>query len=292
MRTDYLPVLLLLPALVGASSAGFGQNSPPSAAALPEPPRTGPSPSNRDPLLDLPPLEHNRVTLMGGTVLAMDEVMNRMTFRPFGTKQQLEVHFDTRTHFYLDGKPIRERNIGQGQRVYLDTMLNQNKVFAKTIWLRTTAENGIARGQIIRFDPKKRSLTVRDELSSQAASFRLTKQTQIHKDGRPGAESDLVPDALVDLNFGAQTDLRAITILASPGSAFIFSGRVTYLDLSRKLIALDNRSDRQKYDVSVEAIPLSILRGIREGQQVTVSAVFDRDRYRARQITPSPRPKP
>jgi hypothetical protein len=239
-------------------------------------------------LLDPPPLEHSRVTLMGGTVLNMDEVMNRMSFRPFGTTERLEVHFDTRTHFYLDGKPIREQNIKQGQRVYLDTMLNQNQVFAKTIWLRTTAENGVGRGQIIRFDLKNRSLTVRDELSSQTVKFRVTKETQIHKGGGPGSTNDLVPDALVDMNFAGQGDLRSITILASPGSAFTFFGRVTYLDLSQKLISVDNRSDGRKYDLSVDAIPPSILRQIHEGQDVNVLAVFRGDRYQARQIDLNP----
>jgi hypothetical protein len=289
MPTDYLPLLLLV--LITPASAGFGQNSPPPATPS-QPPTESPSRADRDPLLDLPPLEHNRVTLMGGTVLNMDEVMNRMTFRPFGATQQLEVHFDTRTHFYLDGKPIGERSIRQGQRVYLDTMLNQNRVFAKTIWLRSVAANGIGRGQIIRFDQQKRSLAVRDELSNQTSKFQVTKETQIHKAGGVGAESDLVPDALVDINFGAQGDLLSVTILASPGSAFTFSGRVTYLDLSQKLISIDNRSDRRKYDVSVDAIPLSILRQIHEGQEVTLSAVFDRDRYRARRIDVNPAANP
>ena len=289
MRTESLGFLLC--ALVAPAAVSLGQNSPPSPAP-PQPATASPSREGRDPLLDLPALEHNRVTLMGGTVLSMDEVMNRMTFRPFGTLQHLEVHFDTRTHFYLDGKPISERNITAGQRVYLDTMLNQNQVFAKTIWLRTRSENGVGRGQIIRFDRKKRSLTVRDELSTQAVKFRVTRDTQIHKSGGLGSESDLVPDALLDMAFGAQGDLRSVTILASPGSTFIFLGRVAYLDLSRKLISVDNRSDGQKYDVSVDAIQPGILRQIHEGQNVSVSAVFRGDRYQAREIDLNPARNP
>jgi len=289
MRSHYLPFLLL--ALIAPGSAALGQQAPPSAA-LPQGPAARPSPDGGDPLLDLPPLEHNRVTLMGGVVLAMDEVLNRMTFRPFGTGQQLEVHFDTRTHFYLDGKPILERNIQKGQRVYLDTMLNRNRVFAKTIWLRTTAENGVGRGQIVRFDPEKRSLTVRDELSEQEVKFRLTKQTRIQKNGGPGSEKDLVEDALVDLGFGPQRDLETVAVLASPGSAFVFLGRVAYLDLSQKMISVDNRSDGQKYDISVEAIATSLLRKFREGQDVRVSATFEGDRYRARKIDSVPPQNP
>jgi len=288
MRTAYRPVLLC--ALLAQASAGLAQNSAP-APSVAQPSPAGPS-QPRDPLLDLPPLEHNRVTLMGGIVVNMDEVMNRMTFRPFGATQKLEVHFDTRTHFYLDGKPVAQRNIQQGQRVYLDTMLNQNKVFAKTIWLRTSAENGIARGQVLRFDRAKQSLTVRDELSSQAVKFRLAKETEIRKGGGPGSPRDLVPKALVELDFGAQRDLRAVTVVASPGSAYIFSGRIAYVDLSQKLISVDNRSDGQKYDVSVEAIRASTLRQIHVGDQVTLSAEFAGDRYRARRIDLGPARNP
>src|SRR5690242_7865165 len=59
-----------------------------------------------DPLLDLPPLLPGKVTLIGGTVISLDEVMNRMVLLPFGGKQKMRVRFDTRTHFYRDGKPI------------------------------------------------------------------------------------------------------------------------------------------------------------------------------------------
>jgi len=97
-------------------------------------------------------------------------------------------------------------------------------------------------------------------------------------------QNDLVEGALVDLSFGPQKEIREITLLATPGSAFTFSGRVTYLDLSRKLIAIANRSDGKNYDVYMDAIAPSILRRLREGLEVTVSAVFDGTRYAARQI--------
>jgi hypothetical protein len=72
--------------------------------------------------------------------------------------------------------------------------------------------------------------------------------------------------------------------LASPGSSFTFAGRVTYLDISRKLIAVDNSSDGKNYDISVEAVAESILRQLREGMNVSVSAIFDGNRYAARKV--------
>jgi hypothetical protein len=115
----------------GASTSPSSANDPAANAARQK--------ENYDPLLDLPPLKHEKVTLVGGVVVRLDEVMNHMVFQPFGTKQKMQVHFDTRTHFYLDGKPITEREVKQGQRIYLDTQLNGDRVFAKTIWIRTTA---------------------------------------------------------------------------------------------------------------------------------------------------------
>src|SRR5947207_15444940 len=104
---------LTLVALVGiVSLPSAGQN--PSGAALHQ--QIGPttpgssSPAvrkeNRDPLLDLPELPPGKVTLIGGTVTSLDEIMNRMLVQPFGSKQKMRVAFDSRTCFFQDGKTI------------------------------------------------------------------------------------------------------------------------------------------------------------------------------------------
>jgi hypothetical protein len=279
----YLISCISLLAVMGWAQSQSGPNPqasgtrPASAAAERE---------NYDPLLDLPPLPRNEVTLIGGTVVRLDEIMNRMVVQPFGAKQKMNVAFDTRTHFYQDGKPITEREIKQGQRIYLDTMLNGSKVFAKTIWIQTAVESGVGQGQIIDFDDGKQVLTVRDELSSQPLKMRLSSGVVIRKGEQPASTSDLVQGALVALTFGPQREVQQVTVLATPGTAFTFSGRVTYVDMSRKMIAIDNRSDRQKYDVSVNAIPQSVLRQVREGSEVSLSAVFDGNQYDARSLTP------
>jgi hypothetical protein len=265
----------------GQSQAGLTNGAPAASNTTANSVRHG---EDYDPLLDLPPLKHETVTLIGGVVVRLDEVMNHMVFQPFGTRQKMQVHFDTRTHFYLDGKPITEREVKQGQRIYLDTQLNGDRVFAKTIWIRTSAESGVGRGQIMDFDPGKRVVTVRDELSNQPLKLQLAPNATIRKGNQPGSEGDLVQGALVGIEFGAQRELRGVTILASPGSTFTFAGKVTYVDLSQKMIAIDNRSDGKKYDVSMDAIAPSVLRQIREGGEVSVSTVFDGTRYSARSV--------
>ena len=291
MRKNHALASIVVGGIFFASSV-FGQTQTgfTNGASAPQPSASNPTPNSvrhsedYDPLLDLPPLKHEKVTLIGGIVVRLDEVMNHMIFQPFGTNQKMQVHFDTRTHFYLDGKPITEREVKQGQRIYLDTQLNGDRVFAKTIWIRSSAESGVGRGQIMDFDAGRRVLTVRDELSNQTLKLHLAPNATIRKANQPGSESDLVQGALVDIEFGAQRDLRAITVLASPGSTFAFSGRVTFVDLSQKMIAIDNSSDGKKYDVAMDAIAPNVLRQIREGEQVSVSTVFDGTRYSARSV--------
>jgi hypothetical protein len=254
-------------------------SSQPAATATP-----GARRENRDPLLDLPELPNNKVTLIGGTVKSLDQVMNKMVVVPFGSKQKMEVAFDTRTDFFEDGKPISYRTIREGQRVYLDTMLNGTSVFAKKIWIQSTADSGIGHGQVVAYDPEHHTLTVRDELSSQPVKMQLSRSTVLKKGQEPAAIADLVPGTLVSMSFGPQRELREVNLLARPGTPFVFQGRISYLDMSRKLIAIDNRSDDKKYDISVGAIAPSVLRQLREGAEVSVSAVFDGSGYAARTL--------
>lgn len=294
MRTGLLACLLMVMvyAPVGAQNLGSRDSNPPGQPAAN--PRNAPAPrEDYDPLLDLPPLPHNPVTLIGGTVANLDEVMNRMTVHPFSSNQNMEVRFDTRTKFYRDGKPISYRDIRQGQRVYLDTMLNGSQVFARSIWIQSTVESGVGRGQIVDFDAPRGRLTVRDELSNQPIKLNVTSATVIRKGNQPASTADLTAGSLVSLVFGAQRQLEQVTLLAAPGNTFTFAGRVTYLDLSQKLIAVDNRTDHTRYDISMNAIPASILRQLHEGQDVTISTVFDGSKYVARRIDlPNANPEP
>lgn len=294
MRTGLISSLLMvmLYAPMGAQTLGARDSNPPVQPAAN--PANGPAPRpDYDPLLDLPPLPHKPVTLIGGTVARLDEVMNRMTVNPFSSNQKMEVRFDTRTKFYRDGNPISYREIKQGQRVYLDTMLNGDKIFAKSIWIQSAAVSGVGRGQIVDFDSQRGRLTVRDELSNQPVKMNITSATVIRRGNQKASTSDLIRGSLVSLTFGPQRQLQQVVLLATPGNTFTFAGRVTFLDLSQKLISVDNRSDRTRYDISMNAIPPSILRQLHEGQDVTISAVFDGSKYAARRVDlPNPNPEP
>jgi len=241
-----------------------------------------------DPLLDPPPLPKKRVTLIGGTVTKLNSVQDEMTVRPFGNGKQMHIVFDTRTSFVRNGAPAQQRDLHQGDRIYLDTMLNGTQIFAKKIWIQAEAPTGDGRGQVVDYDTRAGLLTVRDELSQQPARFRLTPTTVVKDGTQTKPASELAPGTLVSLTFGPQQDrygtVREISVLARPGTAYSFFGKITFLDLANRVIAIDNNADGKNYEIHLEDVPQGSLRTLRQGSEVGISAVFDGHQYVASSI--------
>jgi hypothetical protein len=291
-----MPRLLQLAVLLALGAYMNAQSQPPPVPSTSNEPAktsstTAPPPSN-DPLLDLPPLPKNKVSLIGGTVAKLDPIHNQVTVQTFGGKQKMRLGFDVRTRFFRDGQASNQRELKPGQRVYVDTMLEGTKVFAKAIWIETQAPVGDARGQVVSYDSGAGTLTLRDELSAEPTSFHLDPKTVVRQDKETRSVADLKPGSLVSLTFGVQGRergaVREINVLAQPGSSFSFFGKITYIDLSRRLIAIANQPDSKTYDIYLEALPTSVLRDVHQGSEVGVSAVFDGSRYVARSIELAP----
>jgi len=283
-------------ALAGLCSLACAQTESSPASTSPEPAKPVPTAvksQEHDPLLDLPPLPHGKVSLLGGTVTRLDRVQDRLTIQPFGAKQKqkMNVAFDVRTHFFRDGQPSTQRDVKVGERVYVDTMLNGTKIFAKSIWIGSDAAAGSGRGQILSYDPQSRVLTLHDELSAQPVKFNVGPNTLVRQGSETRSVADLKPGALISLTFGPEQGragtVREISVLAQPGTQFLFFGPITYMDLSRKLIAVANESDNTTYEIYLETLPPGSLRDARPGGEVRVSAVFDGKHYVARSIEPA-----
>lgn len=284
-------LLLQIVLLVGVSGMLLAQVPPQTKPPNPVTTDGTVQPAQRhDSLLDLPPLPKNPVTLIGGILTRLDPVQDRLTVRAFGG-QKLNINFDVRTEIYFNGTPVRQRELKQGQRVYVDTMLNGDKVFAKSIWINAVPPSGYGRGQIVGYDTSNRTLEVRDELTLQTLRFQLLPSTVIRRGDEAGSIGDLEPGALISLEFGPQQEhypaVREIALIAKPGSVFSFFGQIIFLDMSRRVIALDNRTDGQKYEISLDAIPDRVARALHSGDEVGISAVFDGKHYVARTIKPA-----
>jgi hypothetical protein len=275
--------LLLLISLTLAAGAASGQNKATNAGAAAAGQQES---SNYDPLLDLPPLPQGQTTLVGGTVHSIDQIRNQLTVQPFGG-HAMKVFFDERTHIYRDGVPSTQLVIRKGERVYVDTMLDGTRVFARNIRVVTGTQAADARGQVMRNDAGAGRVVIQDELSARPVTFRVTPSTVVNSSGGKSTVAELQPGSLVSVKFasahGDHNVAQEISVIAAPGSVFTFYGRITYLNMSTRTLAVANESDKKTYDIKFT--PASVDRQmLQEGKQVLVKARFNGTGYTADNI--------
>lgn len=242
-------------------------------------------PSDVSDILAPKPLEPSKLSLIGGTVKAIDQIRDRMSVQVYDAKT-MNVKFDQRTHFYRDGKETTQMGVKKGDRVYLDTQLFEGKVYAKNIHVESSSSAADASGQIMSFDRKRGEMVVRDNLAGTTVRFRVTPDTRIKSGDMAGTQSSLRPGALIAVRFsprshGATAD--EVSIIAEPGASFTYFGRVTHLDVRTGQLDIENRADGKIYEVHFDpstGVPENLL----VGSTVTVLARFEGDAYTAQHI--------
>ena len=190
---------------------------------------------------DLPPLPAAKATLIGGTLEKLDRVRDRLTVRPFGGGR-MTILFDPRTRVYRDGKVTSPADLGAGNRVYVDTILNGTTVFARSIRFNTGTPEGESQGAVVSYYPDRGELWVRDTLSPEPLRVHLTSSTRFLLGERSVAARELAPGTLVVVKFdsekGGRDVAREVSVLALPGASFTFSGQVVAVDLRTGLLVL------------------------------------------------------
>jgi cold shock CspA family protein len=241
-----------------------------------------------DPLLEPPPLPKGKPTLIGGQATSVDHVRNHLTVQPFGGGKKIKVFVDERSHIYRNGVETTVLGIHKGDRVYVDTMLDGDKVLARNV--RVITETGLAevRGQVIGSNPEKGTISVRDQLSAKPVTFSVSGATRYSSSKGAATAADVQPGALINVQFSPRADNRDVAqdvmVLAKPGDNYIFSGTVTNLDMRSNTFFVDNQADEQSYEVHFTPTVLAEARNLRIGQEVTARATFDGKKYQATNI--------
>lgn len=218
--------------------------------------------------------------------------MDRIAIQPFGGNKT-EVGFDVRTQVYRDGASIAIKDLRPGDRVYADTLLDNGRVFAKSIRVVTKARDAErAHGQVVSYDAANGKFIMRDELLPEPVTLHLTNATVIRKGEEPGSTADLIPGTLVSVTFipGGQGLVQQLSVLAVPGTSFVFSGPVTRLNLATHLLVVANKTDGKSYEIDYDPARLGASKDLREGSDVNVSATFDGQRYIAQTVRVIPEP--
>lgn len=247
-----------------------------------------------DALLDLPALPKDaKLSLIGGKVVSVDRILDRIEIQPFGGKKTA-LDFDVRTQVYRDGVKVPPKEIRPGDRVYADTLLDKDHhVFAKNIRLVSKLrDTDRGHGQVVSYDPDTGKLVMRDELISQPLTLHISRDTVIRKNDGQGSVADLQPGSLIAVSFtpGGQGIAQEISILAVPGSTFIFEGPVTHLDLATHLLVVANKTDGKSYELDYDPARLPASKDVHEGSDVTINATFNGQRYVAQSVTLLPQP--
>jgi hypothetical protein len=182
--------------------------------------------------------------------------------------------------------------IHQGDRVYVDTMLLDGHVFAKNVRVATTTEAAEARGQLTGAYPQRNEYTMIDSLTGQSVRFELTPRTAVQDRGQPTTAASLKPGSLVDVMFlpGQKGgSARQVLVLAVPGQSFIFSGKVTNLDISTGTLSIDNQTDDKNYTIHFNPSTVDDREHLTVGAEIIAQATFDGQSYHATNVTLMPR---
>lgn len=242
-----------------------------------------------DPILDAAPVPRTTTTMVGGTISSVDRLRNRMTVHVFGGGRW-SVNFDERTHIFHNGAETTQLALKKGERVYVDTQLDNNKhdIFARNIRVGVAAPPSDADGQIIFVDTKHNELTLRDALNSVPVRFGVDPETRISNGQTPAVFKDLKPGTLVHVRFSASSPnrglAREVSIIAAPGSVFTFAGKVTFLDLHRGLLAVQNTTDDRNYEIHFSPEVVTDRSNLGVGRDVLVRAKFEGTRYTAQSV--------
>jgi hypothetical protein len=243
-----------------------------------------------DPILDPPPFPKGTTTLVGGIITGVDRIRNHLTVSIFGGGRWT-VYFDERTHIFHNGAEVTPLALKKGDRVYVDTMLDNNHsdIFARNIRVGVVTIPADAAGQIEEVDINRHQFVLRDSINSSSVRFAVDSATRIIKGPKIGTFQDLAPGSLVRVQFAAEQPNRAlareIVILAVPGSSFTFAGVITFLDTHRNLFSVHNAADDKTYDIFFVPDRTDATGRLAVGAQVEVVAIFDVTHYAARQIT-------
>lgn len=250
----------------------------------------------------LPPLPKGKSTVIGGSIRGVDGVRDQFTLDVFGGKS-LKVLFDERTQVYRDGVKSSIHDLRAGDHVSAETVLDGTTVFARSIRMLSVSPEGECQGQVMSYDAAGRDsadheLTVRDALSRQPVTFRVSAGTAVVRQGEAASSiaeigpAGLTAGSLISVKF--QSDNKGhgvasqIAILASPGTAFVFVGNVASLDLHAGLLVVVDPRDDKRYDVFFDSARFPVSRDLHEGADVSVTADFDGARYVASAITIRP----
>ncbi len=238
----------------------------------------------------LPAMPSGKSTILGGQIRNVDPVLDQFTLHVFG-ERPLKILFDERTQVYRNGVRIPLRDLRPEEHASVQTVLEGSNIFAMSIHMLSDLPGGECEGHVLSFDPETRELTIGSSLSPDPIRLWVRENTPVVRQGQPAftarseGQGDLVNGALVSVKFEAGEKGRAIadqvTVLAKPGSNFVFSGKLSSLDMHSGIMVVIDPRDQKSYQISFNPARLAISQSLHVGDQVRITAAYDGQHYMA-----------
>lgn len=200
----------------------------------------------------------------------------------------MRISFDGRTKISPDDSRAKLASLPAGSIVSVDTVTMDSKLFATSV--RTSASsNAELNGQVVRYDATRSQLTLRDSISPENVTVRITPNTTVVKEGRNTPAQYLSSGTLVHVWFSASGNrAKRVEVIAQPGNSFTFEGRIIAVDLHSRTLSLSIDADQSLRELVFGALDSNSMALLREGADVDVQAEFDGQRYNVHSVTPAP----
>jgi hypothetical protein len=244
----------------------------------------------------LPPAPKGKSTVIGGEIRNVDPVRDQFTLKVFGAKgKPVKILFDERTQVYENGTRVRLLDLHPVDHASVETTLDGTQIFALRIHTLSQLPEGECQGRVVSYNPASGELKVNTVLSQEGITLRVPAGISVAavgqntSPGRPESLSDISRGSLIDVKFRSGSSGHGVAthidILANPGSAFVFTGDLSFLDSHAGRMTIVDSSDDQTYQIVYDPSHLHIDRELHRGSHVRVATTFDGFKYVASEIT-------
>lgn len=267
-----------------------------ATAQVPEQPPSGKADASHKStpsISKLPPIPKGKSTVMGGQIADVDPVRDQFMLKVFGG-HTVKILFDERTQVYRNGKKITVLDLHPEDHASVETLLDGTKIFAVRIHTISTLVEDDFKGQVSNYNAKTGDLTIRTDASHTLMTLNVPAGTPIASVNQDGVSTqqhgpiDLPRGTVVDVRFkggrGGHGVATNIDVLAEPGSTFIFTGKLSSMDIAgSRLVVVDPRDD-QAYPMTFDPSMLPSMSKLHVGASVKVTTTFDGSGYIAKAI--------
>jgi hypothetical protein len=242
----------------------------------------------------LPAMPKGTTTILGGAIRNLDPVRDQFSLVIY-RQRPMKILFDERTQVFRDGVKIPLRDLRPEDHASVQTILDGDNVFAVSIHILSQSPDGECQGHILNYNPQTGELEVSAALSPDPVKLLVPADALVVREGQSAFTSqssgrnDLVAGALISATFkpapGKRDVASRITVLAVPGSSFLFAGTISHLDLPMGVLDVVDPRDGKSYEIHFASAHIPAGGNVHVGESVTVKAYYDGSRYQAAEIT-------